>query len=49
MPLIIFDDVLRQAKMSERERLIEIACRLFAPLLSLSFVPPRTRSAFSSC
>jgi len=29
MPLIIADDVLRQAKMSEREMLIEIACRLF--------------------
>jgi predicted HTH domain antitoxin len=29
MPLTISDHVLREAKMTEREMLIEIACRLF--------------------
>ena len=29
MPLVISDDVLKQAKLSENEALVEIACRLF--------------------
>jgi predicted HTH domain antitoxin len=29
MPLVISDDILRQANLTEREALIEFACRLF--------------------
>ena len=41
MPVVISDEFLRQVGLSEREMLIEIACRLFdAEKLALWDLPP---------